>query len=78
MFSFPVVGNSTADDAEGTSGSKRKRKPSAKVLELQEEKVRKPSARIKPLSRPLKSKYKLGEDDMNGYDYEDDDTDEYL
>lgn len=72
-----VVGNSTIDDAEGASGSKRRRKPSAKVLELQEEKVRKPSTRIKPHGRPSKFRNKLGEqDDINDDDYEDDEGDD--
>ena len=44
-----VVGNSTSDDADGTSGLKRRRKPSAKVLELQEQKAWKHQRGSSPL-----------------------------
>lgn len=77
FFSFPVVGSLAVDEAEGTSASKRKRKPSAKVLELQEERGRKPPTRTKPVGRPSRSRSKLGDEDVNGYDYEDDETDDY-
>lgn len=62
-----VVGNSSADNA-GTGSLKRKRKPSAKGLELQAEKGRKPSGK----SSKAKTK-----PDCNGSLFEDGATDEY-
>ncbi|XP_047338875.1 protein RBL-like [Impatiens glandulifera] len=49
------VENSTVEDANGLL-SKRKRKPSEKVLELQAEKVKKPPSRLKPSTKSSKAK----------------------
>lgn len=74
-----MVGNSTAEEVVGTTSLKRKRKPSAKGLELQVEKGRKPLTKIKPSAKSSKSKNKHGDGlDMNGFVLEDDVTDEYL
>ncbi|XP_074582818.1 protein RBL [Curcuma longa] len=80
-----VIGNSTPEDAAGTGGSKRKRKPSAKGMELQAEKGRKPSTKKGKLSSGKSSKFrnKNGDGiDTNGTvldEYtEDDVTDDYL
>ncbi|XP_026659742.2 protein RBL-like [Phoenix dactylifera] len=74
-----VVGNSTAEEVMGTTGLKRKRRPSAKGLELQAEKGRKPLTKIKPSAKLSKSKNKHGDGlDTNGFVFEDDVTDEYL
>lgn len=80
-----VIGNSTPEDAAGTGGSKRKRKPSAKGMELQAEKGRKPSTKKGKLSssKSSKSRNKNGDGiDTNGTlldEYtEDDVTDDYL
>ncbi|CAA6657482.1 unnamed protein product [Spirodela intermedia] len=62
-----VVGNSSADNA-GTGSLKRKRKPSAKGLELQAEKGRKPSG---------KSSKAKNKPDSSGSLFEDGATDEY-
>lgn len=85
VFSYAVIGNSTPEDAAGTGGSKRKRKPSAKGMELQAEKGRKPSTKKGKLSssKSSKSRNKNGDGiDTNGTlldEYtEDDVTDDYL
>ncbi|KAG6473876.1 protein RBL-like [Zingiber officinale] len=80
-----VIGNSTPEDAAGTGGSKRKRKPSAKGMELQAEKGRKPSTKKGKLSSGKSSKFRNKNGDRieaNGTvldEYtEDDVTDDYL
>ncbi|KAG6490374.1 hypothetical protein ZIOFF_051670 [Zingiber officinale] len=80
-----VIGNSTPEDAAGTGGSKRKRKPSAKGMELQAEKGRKPSTKKGKLSSGKSSKFRNKNADRieaNGTvldEYtEDDVTDDYL
>ncbi|XP_052194192.1 protein RBL isoform X2 [Diospyros lotus] len=56
--SSPIeVENSAAEDTGGTR-IKRRRKPSEKVLELQAEKVKKPSKKIKPSGKSSKIKSK--------------------
>lgn len=73
------MGNSTAEEAVETSSLKRKRKPSAKGMELQAEKGRKPLTKIKPSGKSSKSKNKHGDGlDTNGSVLEDDVTDDYL
>ena len=47
--------NSAAEDTVGTN-LKRRRKPSEKVLELQAEKVRKPSRKMKPSGKSSKTR----------------------
>ncbi|XP_072992512.1 protein RBL [Typha latifolia] len=71
-----VIGNSAAEEAAEATNSKRKRKPSAKGLELQAEKGKKPSAKNKSSSKSSKSKNKHG--DTNGFALDDDLSDEYL
>lgn len=72
-----AMDNSAAEDTGGTR-LKRRRKPSEKVLELQQaEKSRKPLQKPKTYGKPVRSKSKstLGEDydysvdegDVNGY-----------
>lgn len=74
-----VVGNITAEEAAAMTSSKRKRKPSAKGLEMQAEKGPKPLSKIKPSIKSSKSKNRLGDvPDTNGSVFEDDETDEYL
>lgn len=67
-----VVGNFSIDDTEGTVGSKRKRKPSAKVLELQEDNIRKPAIKARSAGKPPKSKNRYGNGDMNEFGEDDD------
>ncbi|XP_072974171.1 protein RBL [Typha angustifolia] len=71
-----VIGTSPAEEAAEATNSKRKRKPSAKGLELQAEKGKKPSAKNKSSSKSSKSKNKHG--DTNGFALDDDLSDEYL
>ncbi|RWW65804.1 hypothetical protein BHE74_00026866 [Ensete ventricosum] len=76
---FEVVGNSTPEEAVGTAGLKRKRKPSAKGMELQAEKGRKPQTKNKASGKLSKPKSRSGDGiDTNGSVLEDDVTDEYL
>lgn len=71
-------GNSAAEETVGTNSSKRRRKPSAKGLELQADQVRKPLKKGKPSSKSFRSKNKKNDQDTNGSVPEDDVTDEYL
>ncbi|KAJ0973779.1 hypothetical protein J5N97_015744 [Dioscorea zingiberensis] len=76
-----VVANSAAEDAVGNTSVKRKRKPSAKGLELEAEKGRKPplSKLIKSMGKSSKTKVKLENgQDTNGSVLDDGVTDEYL
>ncbi|URD75467.1 WD domain, G-beta repeat [Musa troglodytarum] len=74
-----VVGNSTPEEAVGTAGMKRKRKPSAKGMELQAEKGRKPQTKNKSSGKTSKPRSRSGDGiDTNGSVLEDDVTDEYL
>lgn len=69
------VGNSAAEDVEGNTSIKRKRKPSAKVLELQEDMEWKPSAKVKgPPVKLSKSKNKVRNGDDMDYSFSEDDT----
>lgn len=71
-------GNSAAEETVGTNGSKRKRKPSAKGLELQADQGRKPLKKSKSSNKSSKSKNKKNDLDTNGFVAEDDVTDEGL
>ncbi|KAH7652445.1 COMPASS component SWD1 protein [Dioscorea alata] len=75
------VVNSAAEDAAVNTGVKRKRKPSAKGLELEAEKGRKPplSKLIKSMGKPSKAKVKLeNAQDANDSVLDDAVTDEYI
>lgn len=83
FVSHAVVGNSTPEEAIGTAGLKRKRKPSAKVMELQADKSSRKTIpkKVKSSGKSSKSKTKNGDDnDTNGFvlDEDDDITDECL
>ncbi|KAG0497051.1 hypothetical protein HPP92_001452 [Vanilla planifolia] len=72
-----AAGNSAAEEAAGMSSLKRRRKPSAKGLELQAEQVRKPLKKGKTSGKNLKSKNKLKDEQYtNGSLLDDDVTDE--
>ena len=75
------MANSAAEDVAVNTGVKRKRKPSAKGLELEAEKGRKPplSKLIKSMGKPSKAKVKLENvQDANDSVLDDAVTDEYI
>ncbi|KAL0914007.1 hypothetical protein M5K25_017504 [Dendrobium thyrsiflorum] len=77
-LSLAEGGNSAAEETVGTNSSKRRRKPSAKGLELQADQVRKPLKKGKSSNKSFKSKNKKNDQDTNGFAPEDDVTDECL
>lgn len=68
-----VMDDSTAEEALAVTRSKRKRKPSAKILELQAARARKSMTKMKPYANYSRSKNRVDDEvETDGSTYEDD------